>query len=61
MVRVQHLRDANLCMRGAKMWFDQRGLDFREFLQNGLPIEQIEKIDDALARLVCEAAREDAS
>jgi len=56
-VKVQHIREAGLCMRGARMWFSQRGLDFGQFMREGLPIEQLESIDDALAQLVCTAAR----
>lgn len=62
MVHMRHVRDkgdfgANLCTRGARAWFDTNGLDFRDFLDNGLPIETLEALHDALADRVCAAAR----
>jgi len=61
-VRMCHVRDrgdfgANLCTRGAKAWFDSQGLDFRAFLDEGLPVETLEALQDALADRVCAAAR----
>lgn len=54
----QDLRAAGLCVRGAKQWFRLNGLDFNDFLRAGMPIEQAEAIDDALARKVVTATRE---
>lgn len=61
MVQVQHLRHANLCMRGARQWFGHHDLDWTQFLTKGLPVEDVEKIDDALARQVAQIARDDAA
>jgi hypothetical protein len=41
-----------LCGRGRRAWFERHGLDYSHFVFNGLPIEQIEKIDDEFARRV---------
>lgn len=61
-VHMRHVRGkgefgADLCTRGARAWFDTNGLDFREFLDNGLPVEKLEALGDALADRVCAAAR----
>ena len=60
-VTVKHIRAANLCARGARQWFTARNLDYNEFLLRGLPISQIDAVDDALAKLVTNAARLDAA
>ena len=59
LVTVSHIKNAGLCMRGARVWFARHDLDFATFLQSGLPISQIERVGDGLSDLVCAAARED--
>ena len=61
-VHIRHIRapapvGANLCVRGARAWFEQYGLDFRSFLEEGLPVEVLEATQDAFAMRVCAAAR----
>lgn len=58
-VRVEHIRNAGVCMRGARKWFELRGLSWSEFLSNGMPIDQVEALDDAFANRVAAAAREE--
>lgn len=57
-VRVEHLQQVGLCVRGARQWFRLHDLDFALFLREGLPIEVIEATGDALALKVAAAARE---
>lgn len=59
-VRVEHLRAARLCSRGARMWFAQHGLDYMHFIREGYPIEVIEATNDALGLHVAAIAREEA-
>jgi hypothetical protein len=59
-VTIQHVIDAGMCVRGAKVWMQRHNLDFRKFLNEGYPVEQIEAINDALGQKVCDVAREDA-
>lgn len=61
-VRMQHVRakpphGAHLCVRGCKAWFDERGLDFKDFLDNGIPIATVDGFNDAIADRVAAAAR----
>ena len=56
-VYVHHIRDAKVCMRGARQWFEQHDLSWPEFLDKGMPLEQVEAIDDAFAQRVAETAR----
>jgi hypothetical protein len=59
-VKIEHVRGVLFCSRGAKVWFEKHGLDFRHFLTVGYPIETIEATGDALGLLVAKAARDEA-
>lgn len=58
-VTIAHVREAGLCSRGAKMWFERNQLDFRHFLQHGYPVSVIEETGDALGLLVAKVARDE--
>ncbi len=57
-VYVQHVRACNLCMKGARAWFDKHGLDFRAFVLQGYPASVIESLRDELGNRVAAKARE---
>ena len=59
-VRIQHVRAARLCTRGARQWFQSRNLDFSSFLKDGMPASELEALGDALADRVVLQARADA-
>lgn len=56
---VQHLRQLKYCPSGAKAWCERHGLDWRALVQDGLPISQIEAIDDAFAVNASQLVREE--
>lgn len=56
-VTVQHLRASKLCMRGARAWFRARGLDWAAFVRDGMPVDQVARIDDAFAQRVLALAQ----
>lgn len=56
-ITMQHVMGARLCSRGARQWFTAHGLDYAKFLREGLPVEQVEALNDALAKRVVEYAR----
>lgn len=58
--RIHHIRAANLCMGGARAWFAKHNLSWSDFLENGLPVEQVEALGDAMGHRVAEAARKEA-
>lgn len=39
-ITIDDVRTAGYCTRGAKKWFDGYGLDFRDFLENGIPADR---------------------
>lgn len=51
-IRVADVVDAGYCLAGARTWFRLNGLDFKDFLRNGIPVSEIEHIDDGMARNV---------
>lgn len=49
-VTLKDVRTARLCLRGARGWFARHRLDYRAFVERGLPA-------DVLAATGCEMAR----
>jgi hypothetical protein len=60
-VTVRHVREEMLCTRGMRAWLTHHGLSVSDFISNGLPVEQLEAIDDYFARRVAARARADAA
>lgn len=58
-VTIAHVRGAKQCAYGAREWFKHHNLDFRDFLENGMPIEKAEAINDLMARHVVAYARQE--
>lgn len=54
---IDHARGAGHCASGIKKWFDSHGLDFREFLREGIDEERIVALDDGFGNQVIEEAR----
>lgn len=55
-VTFQHLRTIpyfnkrpGFCRAGARAWAAQHGIDFRDFVRNGIEAERLEAIGDAFA------------
>ncbi|MFW6002385.1 MAG: hypothetical protein ACOCQD_03515 [archaeon] len=46
---VQDLRKAKYCLKGSRRMFKRLGLDWQDFLKNGIDVEELEKkVDDAM-------------
>lgn len=60
-VRVEHIRKARMCSRGARMWAQRHGLDYMTFVTQGYPASVIEATGDALGRQVAAIARAEAA
>lgn len=56
-VTMRDIRRAKMCSRGTRDFFRRHGLDFDDFLTNGIPAEKLEATGDAMAARVCEVAR----
>jgi hypothetical protein len=57
-VRMVHVRAAKMCSPGARAFFKKHGLNWTQFLKEGIAIEELELIDDAMSLQVCKVARE---
>jgi hypothetical protein len=57
LIRIEHVRSCGLCVRGARHWFEQHGLDFGKFLRDGYPASVILETRDHLGVRVVEHAR----
>lgn len=56
-VKISHVRKADLCMGGARAWFLKYGLSWRTFLAVGYPVETIEGTGDPFGLRVAAIAR----
>jgi hypothetical protein len=54
---MRHIRQCKMCSRGARDFFAKHGLDWSEFLREGLPVSALEQTGDAMALQVVAAAR----
>lgn len=57
-VTITDIRKAGHCAAGARDWFREHDLDFRDFLTNGLPASTLLATGDALAQQVVDRKRE---
>ncbi len=56
-VRAGGMGRGVLCAAGIRSWFARYGLDYRAFVEHGLPAAELEATGDDFARRVVEAAR----
>ena len=56
-IRMEHMRALGYCRRGIKKFYDQKGWDWKNFLANGTPEEDLINADDAMALKVIEQMR----
>ena len=56
-IRMRDIRAAKMCSRGARAWFVRHGLDWSEFITNGIDAELVLATGDAMAIRVVEVAR----
>lgn len=49
---ITDVRAAGHCVRGARTWFAEHGLDFRDFLAHGIDSTALAHLDDAIINQV---------
>lgn len=60
-VFMRHVRAAKICAPGTRNFFRDNGLDWRDFLKNGIPVTTIREIGDHNAlKAAIEAEKEQA-
>jgi hypothetical protein len=66
-VTMEHARAAKLagagvtCASGIRAWCERHGIDLHQVAAEGLPVEQVEAIDDAFAQRAAALARAEAT
>ena len=56
-IYMSDLRKAKMCARGSRAFFLSKGLDWQDFLTNGIDLEVAEKLDDAMVQQVVECVK----
>lgn len=59
-VRIEHVREAAICAQGTRRWFTSQGLSWIDFLENGMPAEQVAAMGNPFADRVLEIAMKEA-
>lgn len=60
LVTLEHCRRLGYCARGMRAFFARLGLDWDLFRSRGLPADEIEATQDAMAMAAARLAREEA-
>jgi hypothetical protein len=56
-VFMRHVRSAGICANGARLFFSRHGLDWNDFLSNGIGSAKLDQIGDPIALRAADAAR----
>lgn len=56
-VTMRDIRGAKMCSDGPRRFFKRHGLDWSDFLTNGIPASKLLATGDAMAAQVVEVAR----
>jgi hypothetical protein len=56
----RHLREIGYCNRGCRTFFERHGLDWREFLADGIEADRLASTGDAMALKAVEHAAKEA-
>lgn len=57
-VTIQDIRAEHFCSAGARVWFEQQGFDWDDFLKNGIDSDEGKKIDDVMMQRIIKRAEE---
>lgn len=56
-VTMRHVREARMCSKGARAFFEAHNLDWNEFLREGIDAAKLEATGDAMAIKVAGVAK----
>ena len=57
-ITIDDVRQTGHCVAGARDWFNRHGLDFRDFIRNGIAEEDFLTSGDTIAVEIVKATRE---
>jgi hypothetical protein len=55
-IYIRHLRMAGMCPKAKEYFFERYGFDWKDFVRNGIDIEKVRHIDDAMVKQVIKVA-----
>jgi len=55
-IKMIHMRQAKMCSPGTRLFFMRHGLDWSDFLKNGIEEERLLNTGDSMAKQVVEVA-----
>lgn len=58
---LQHMRALGYCNRGLRRWFADRGINWPDFLANGIDADYLRATGDAMAIAVAELAESESA
>ena len=56
-VTARDVLDSGYCVKGLRTMLESHGVDFHEFVRDGIPIDDLSGMDDAIVQRVVETAR----
>ncbi len=56
-IYLSDIRRMRYCHAGVRRWCAARGIDWADFVKNGVPVSRIEGIDDAMCKRLIKAVR----
>ena len=56
-IYMSDLRKTGMCARGSRAFFLAQGWDWKDFLVNGIDLEVVEQVNDAMAQQVVESVK----
>ena len=60
-ITMRHVRKAGQCSRGARAFAQEHNLDWDDFLKNGISLEKMRAIDDAIGNKIADIAEAEAT
>jgi len=58
-VTLAHARELQYCSKGIRQFCERHGIDFYRFRHGGIPVEELQGIDDAMLHKLIELALQD--
>lgn len=55
----RHVREVRICLKGARRWSASQGYSWSDFVKHGIPVSELEHIDNAFLQRAIAAARKE--
>lgn len=61
MITMRHVRMAGQCSRGSRAFAAEHNLDWEDFLKNGISVEKMRSLGDAIGNKIADIAEAEAA